>query len=132
MVYFQMYFSNSARLIGRCARGSLLACGRSSAHTTYFPFWCLLCTGFISGLLWFQILSNNIGPTLVRQLFKSISMVGPTHTGTQSFHFFPYFSKKWKQIEMLRSNRNAQIASNRNAPFQKMERLKPFRSGLNR
>ena len=39
MTYFQAYFSNSARLIGRCAHGSLFACGRSSARTTYFPVW---------------------------------------------------------------------------------------------
>ena len=29
----------SARLIGRCAHGSWLARGRSSARTTYFPVW---------------------------------------------------------------------------------------------
>ena len=33
---FQEYFSNSARFIGRCAHGSVLARGRSSARTTYF------------------------------------------------------------------------------------------------
>ena len=36
---FQAYFSNSARLIGCCAHGSLLARGRSSVRTTYFPVW---------------------------------------------------------------------------------------------
>ena len=36
---FQAYFSNSARLIGRCAHGSFLARGRSSVRTTYFPVW---------------------------------------------------------------------------------------------
>ena len=42
-VIFQVHFSNSARFIGRCAHGSLLARGRSSARTTYFPLWqCLL------------------------------------------------------------------------------------------
>ena len=33
---FQVQFSNSARVIGLCAHGSLLARGRSSACTTYF------------------------------------------------------------------------------------------------
>ena len=36
---FQVYFLNSARFIGRCAHGILLARGRSSACTTYFPVW---------------------------------------------------------------------------------------------
>ena len=36
---FQVYLSNYARLIGRCAQGSLLARGRSSACTTCFPVW---------------------------------------------------------------------------------------------
>ena len=39
---FQIHFSNSTRLIRRCAHGSLLARGRSSARTTYFPVWNLL------------------------------------------------------------------------------------------
>ena len=37
--YEMTYFSNSARLIGRCAHGNLFARGRSSARTTYFPVW---------------------------------------------------------------------------------------------
>ena len=38
------YFSRFLRLIGRCAHGSLLACGRSSAPTTYFlNSYCLCC-----------------------------------------------------------------------------------------
>ena len=36
---FQVYFSSSARLIGRCTHGSLLARGRSSVRITYFPVW---------------------------------------------------------------------------------------------
>ena len=36
---FQVYFSNSARVIGYCAHSSLLVRGRSSARTTYFPVW---------------------------------------------------------------------------------------------
>ena len=35
----QVDFQNSARFSGRFAHGSLLARGRSSAHTTYFPVW---------------------------------------------------------------------------------------------
>ena len=36
---FQVYSSNSALIIGLCTHGSLLACGRFSVRTTYFPVW---------------------------------------------------------------------------------------------
>ena len=41
---FKAYFSYSARFTDRCAHGSLLARGRSSALTTYFPVWCYITT----------------------------------------------------------------------------------------
>ena len=37
MVHCQVCCSNSARLIGRCAHGSVIARGRSSARTASFP-----------------------------------------------------------------------------------------------
>ena len=36
---FQVYFSNSVCVIGPFAHASLLARGRSSASTTYYPLW---------------------------------------------------------------------------------------------
>ena len=48
---FHVYFSSSARVIGLYAHGSLLARGRSSARTTYFPVWPQLREIFFVGKL---------------------------------------------------------------------------------